>query len=96
MQSSSFIIQNEVGLHARPAALFVQTAAKFKAKIAVRNSTRGTPFVDAKSILSVLGLGVSQGHEIEVTIEGEDEQKALETITSLIDSDFTDSKEANT
>jgi phosphotransferase system HPr (HPr) family protein len=83
-----FTIQNEVGLHARPAALFVQTAAKFKAKIKVRNTTRGTPLVDAKSIISVLGLGVSKGHEIEVSAEGEDEQTALEAIARLIESDF--------
>lgn len=91
MQSNTFIIQNEVGLHARPAALFVQTAAKFKAKIKVKNVTRGTPFIDAKSILSVLGLAVAKGHEIEVTAEGEDEETALETIARLIEGDFTES-----
>lgn len=91
MQSNFFIIQNEVGLHARPAALFVQTVAKFKAKIKVRNATRNTPFVEAKSILSVMGLGVAKGHEIELTIEGEDEQAALETIAQLIKSDFAES-----
>lgn len=95
MQSNSFVIQNEVGLHARPAALFVQTAAKFKAKIRVRNTTRGTPFVDAKSILSVMGLGVAQGHTVEVTTEGEDEQAALETIARLIESDFAETAGAN-
>ncbi len=94
MQSNSFIIQNEVGLHARPAALFVRTAAKFKAKIMVKNNTRGTPFVDAKSILSVLGIGVSQDHEIEISAEGIDEQAALETIAELIDNDFAESKES--
>jgi phosphotransferase system HPr (HPr) family protein len=91
VQSNTFIIQNEVGLHARPAALFVQTAAKFKAKIKVKNATRGTPFIDAKSILSVLGLAVAKGHEIEVTAEGEDEQAALETMARLIESDFAES-----
>ncbi len=95
MQSDSFIIQNKVGLHARPAALFVRTAAKFKAKIMVRNSARGTPFVDAKSILSILGLGVSQGHQIEITTEGADEKIALETLAKLIENDFAESKEAN-
>ncbi|MBI1879315.1 MAG: HPr family phosphocarrier protein [Chloroflexi bacterium] len=49
MVSNQFIVENEVGLHARPAALFVQTAAKFKSKIKVRNATRGTSFMDAKS-----------------------------------------------
>ena len=90
MQAKTFIIQNQVGLHARPAALFVQTAAKFKAKIKVRNTTRGTPPVDAKSIIGVLGLGVARGHEIEVVAEGEDEQAALEAFTRLIESDFAD------
>lgn len=94
MQANSFTIHNEVGLHARPAALFVQTAAKFKAKIKVRNTSRGTPFVDAKSILSVLGLGVSKGHQIEVSAEGEDEQAAMETLARLIESDFADSAAA--
>ena len=88
MLSNIFTIHNEVGLHARPAALFVQTAAKFKAKIKVKNTTRGTPFMDAKSILSILGLAVAKGHEIEITVEGEDEQVALDTIARLIESDF--------
>lgn len=90
MQSNTFTVQNEVGLHARPAAIFVQTAAKFKAKIKVRNSTRGTPLVDAKSIISVLGLGVAKGHEIEVNAEGEDEQVAMDALARLIESGFTE------
>ena len=88
MQAKTFIIQNEVGLHARPAALFVQTAAKFKAKIRARNTSRGASPVDAKSIIGVLGLGVAKGHEVEVTAEGEDEQAAIEAIARLIESDF--------
>ena len=91
MQSNLFTIHNEVGLHARPAALFVRTAAQFKSTIKVRNVTRGTPFINAKSILSVLGLGATKNHEIEITTEGEDEQTALETIGRLIESDFAES-----
>ena len=91
MQSNLFTIHNEVGLHARPAALFVRTAAQFKSTIKVRNVTRGTPFINAKSILSVLGLGATKNHEIEITTEGEDEQTALETIARLIESDFAES-----
>ena len=91
MQSNLFTIHNEVGLHARPAALFVRTAAQFKSTIKVRNVTRGTPFINAKSILSVLGLGATKNHEIEITAEGEDEQTALETIGRLIESDFAES-----
>jgi phosphotransferase system HPr (HPr) family protein len=88
VQSNIFTIQNEVGLHARPAALFVQTVAKFKAKVKVRNATRHSSPVDAKSIISVLGLGVARGHEIEVVAEGEDEQAAVEAVTRLIENDF--------
>ncbi len=90
MQTDSFVIQNPIGLHARPAALFVQTAGRFKSKITVQNMSRGTPPVDAKSILSVMTLGVSQGHEIKVSADGEDEQAAMESIGRLIKSDFTE------
>lgn len=60
----------------------------------IRNCTKSTPFVDAKSILRVLGLGVSQNHEIEVTADGQDEQKAMEALTRLIETDFADAQEA--
>ncbi len=81
-------VTNPVGLHARPAALFVQTAAKFQADIRVRNITRDTPFVDAKSILGVMGIGVSQGHEIEITAQGDDAAEALEALRTLIKDNF--------
>lgn len=89
MQTITVKVINEVGLHARPAAEFVKTAAQFKSKILVRNLTRpsATP-VDAKSILSVLVLGVEKGHEIELTSEGEDEVQAVQSLRELIESDF--------
>lgn len=96
MQLDTFVIKNKVGLHARPAALFVQTAAEFEAKVTVRNVTRDTSAVDGKSILSVMTLGVSQGHEIEITTEGADEQAALEALTLLISSDFSETNQADT
>jgi phosphotransferase system HPr (HPr) family protein len=88
MLAKSFVIENEVGLHARPAAMFVQTAAKYKSIIRVKNTTRQTPFVDAKSLLSLMGLGVTKGHGIDLTIDGVDEQEALAMLTHLIESDF--------
>lgn len=81
-------IRHPAGLHARPAALFVQTAARFKAAVRVTNLTRGTKPVDAKSILSVLTLGVSQGHQIHVTADGADADMAIQTITELVESNF--------
>lgn len=81
-------VVNEVGLHARPAALFVQSAGLYECQIMVRNMTSGGDFVTAKSILKVLGLGVQQGHEIEISVSGEDEFEAAETLKTLVESDF--------
>lgn len=88
MVEATLTIRHPAGLHARPAALFVQTAARFKATVKVTNLTRGTKPVDAKSILSVLTLGVSQGHEIHVTADGADADTAVQTITELVESNF--------
>jgi len=73
-------ITNEVGLHARPAALFVQTANKFKCEIMVRN---GETIANAKSILDVLTLGAGKGAVITVTAEGEDAEQALAALQQL-------------
>jgi phosphocarrier protein HPr len=78
-------IMHEVGLHARPAALFVQTAKKFESDIFVKNGERE---VDAKSILSVLTLGINQGAEITITAQGIDAQQALGALKDLVDSNF--------
>lgn len=88
MQKLELAVINEVGLHARPAAVFVQTASKFSSSIKVRNLTNGRDFVDAKSILGVLLLGVSQNHIIELDIEGSDELEAAQAIKEMIESDF--------
>jgi phosphocarrier protein HPr len=81
------VIHN-VGLHARPAAVFVQEANAYESKIEVRNASKDSEWVDAKSILGVLTLGVEQDHDIEITIEGSDEEEASEALESLIESNF--------
>jgi len=81
-------IVNEVGLHARPAALFVQTAASFQSAITVRNLTRDTPAVDAKSMFGVLSIGAQLNHQIAVAAEGSDADEALATIGQLVKSGF--------
>lgn len=88
MQKITLTVINEVGLHARPASEFVKTANQFTSKVLVRNVTRETASVDAKSILSVLTLGVEKSHEIELTSEGEDEAQAIQALRGLIESDF--------
>jgi phosphotransferase system HPr (HPr) family protein len=79
-------IMNKVGLHARPAALFVQTAARFKdTRVEVIKNSEAR---DAKSILSVLTLGVSQGMTITVRAEGPQAEAAIAALTELVDRDF--------
>jgi len=83
------IVQNEVGLHARPAAVFVQCANQFRSRITIRNTSNSSCLpVNAKSILKVLTLGVGKGDAVEITVEGEDEEQAAVTLKDLIDADF--------
>jgi phosphotransferase system HPr (HPr) family protein len=79
-------IANPSGLHARPAAEFVRAASRFACPIGVANLTRDADrTVDAKSILGVLSLGVSSGHEIRLTADGADASVALDALQALID-----------
>jgi len=75
-------VKNKVGLHARPAAMFVQEAMKFKSNINVEFGDRKA---DAKSILQVLALGVKCGSLIVIRADGEDENEAVEKLVRLID-----------
>jgi phosphotransferase system HPr (HPr) family protein len=84
MQTLTATIRNQEGLHARPAAAFVKTAAGYKSSITVGNATTGTPVVNAKSILLVLGLGVEAGHVITVTASGADEAEAIAALQEII------------
>ncbi len=84
-------VKNTLGLHARPAARFVQTAGKFpQAAILVRNLTTKNGPVNAKSINSVITLGVRQGHQIEVAVSGPNAQAALDAIKALAEDNFGD------
>jgi phosphotransferase system HPr (HPr) family protein len=91
MKQLTLLITSEVGLHARPAALFVQQASQFSSEIQIRNLTTESEWVDGRSILSVLTLGVEKNHEIELKVSGDDEQQAIETLTSLVNSGFGES-----
>lgn len=88
MEEMVLKVTHEVGLHARPASEFVKLASSFEAEIKVRNKTRDSEWVDAKSILSVLTLGVEQNHEIELQTKGSDGQRALAAISDLVRADF--------
>lgn len=81
-------IDHPSGLHARPASSFVQTAARFQSDLQVKNFVSGKGPVNAKSILSVLSLGVGSGGEIELTANGSDEVQAVQAIKELVSSNF--------
>jgi phosphotransferase system HPr (HPr) family protein len=88
MAETTIFVTNEVGLHARPASLFVQAAKKFTANIKVSNLTTGCKPVNAKSILSVLTLGVQKDHQILIQADGPDEDQAIQELQQLIDTNF--------
>ena len=84
-------VKNTLGLHARPAARFVQTAGKFSQEtILVKNLTTGNGPVNAKSINSVITLGVREGHLIQVAASGPNRQAALDAIRALAEDNFGD------
>jgi phosphocarrier protein HPr len=88
MAEATIQVKNKVGLHARPAALFVQTANKFQSKVKVKNLTTKGDFVDAKSIIMVLTLGVMKDHEVLIQTDGPESDAALDALKVLIENDF--------
>lgn len=81
-------VRHPVGLHARPAAQFVQTARQFSSQIQVEALDSGGRVADAKSILMVLTLGVEQNHKIRITASGEDQAEAIASLVELVESNF--------
>lgn len=77
-------VVNPSGLHARPAATFVKASCAFRSDIRVANVTTGGDPVNAKSILSVLQLGAGRGHRVRISIDGDDELEAAETLRDLV------------
>jgi len=83
--SKSLEIKNKLGLHARAAALWVQTVAQFEADIQV---TKGDQTVDGKSILGLMMLAAGQGCSIEVAVSGAHATEALRAIEELVEHRF--------
>ena len=82
MQEIKYRIDDEMGLHARPAGLLVKMAAKYKSDIQL-----GTPakMVNAKRIIGVMALTLKQGNEMTMTFNGEDEQEAVTAIKAFLE-----------
>ena len=85
MYTQEIIVNNEVGLHARPATFFIQKANEFKSTMMVEKDERK---VNAKSLLGVLSLGITKGTSIVITAEGPDEEEAVNALCDLIASNF--------
>ncbi len=84
MRTLELTVENPSGLHARPASLFVESAARYAARITIENLDRGSRPVDAKSILMLLTAGVQRGHRIRLTADGADEAEALVGLGELV------------
>lgn len=84
-------LDNEQGLHARPADLFVRRANEFNADIVVFNQTRdGSKKANAKSILGILSIGVRKGDTIRIVATGQDSEIAISQLGRLVQSNFQD------
>lgn len=85
MCARDVLVQNQVGLHARPATFFIQKANEFKSSIWVEKEERR---VNAKSLLGVLSLGIVGGATIRIIADGSDEQQAVDALVALVESGF--------
>jgi len=77
------VVNNRHGLHARPAAIFVQIANKFDSSVMLKKDNE---VVDGKSIIAILSLGVNTGSKVQLIIEGEDAQEAFLELKNFLES----------
>ncbi|MHA6794481.1 HPr family phosphocarrier protein [Pseudonocardia bannensis] len=86
MPERKVAVASSVGLHARPATLFVQAAARQPVKVTIAKV--GGDAVDARSVLFVLGLDVRSGEEVVLAAEGDGADAALDELTELLSTDL--------
>ena len=87
MVSKEVVINNQVGLHARPATFFIQKANEFKSSIWIEKDERR---VNAKSLLGVLSLGIVKGTPMTIIADGVDESVAIATLEELVENEFSE------
>ncbi len=88
MIKREIVVKNKTGLHARPAALFVQMANRFESDITIIKDDQE---VNGKSIMGILMLAAEKGAKITVIADGEDEVKAVEELSEILMNDIEDS-----
>lgn len=79
------IVQNEAGIHARPAALLVKVAAQYTSDINIEFKDKT---INAKSIMNILSAGLQKGDEIKITAAGPDQDAALQALVELFNTKF--------
>ncbi len=87
MYMKEAVVNNQVGLHARPATFFIQKANEYKSSIWVEKDERR---VNAKSLLGVLSLGIVKGTSINLIADGSDENEAVDALADLIATNFSE------
>lgn len=87
MYEQKVTLSNEIGLHARPASIFIRQAVKFPCDITVEKAGRS---YNAKSIMSVLSMSASKGDEIIIRAEGESENEAVSALIDLVENKLAD------
>ncbi len=88
MYAKKTTVKNRTGLHARPASDFVSAAGKFKNTQITIKRAGGDEEANAKSIVMLLSLGLSQGEQVEIIGKGEEEVEAVDSLIALIDGGF--------
>ncbi len=81
MKEFEHTVQNELGMHARPAGLLVKKAGEFSSSVTVDN---GEKKVDAKKIMSLMMLGAKKGHTLKFSVEGSDEEEAAKALQTFV------------
>ena len=85
MKSITYVIKDELGIHARPAGLLVKEAKQFASTITLEC---GEKKAAAKGLMGVMGMAVKQGHEVTVTVEGDDEVAAAEAMKAFFEANL--------
>ncbi len=91
MIEKQFVVENRLGLHARPASLFVQTGAKFRCEVKVRKEANGeNMMVNGKSVMGLMMLAAACGEHITITLDGPDEEDAVKAFEELFATKFSE------
>ena len=85
MKEFQYVIKDEAGIHARPAGMLAKEAKNFKSKITIAGNGREA---DALRLMAVMSLGLKQGAEMTVRVEGEDEEQAAEAMKAFLEANL--------